>query len=118
MFKSLCYLDRLNNSAPLFPELPAGVARFPTFVAVTCFPPISLLSCVPNLSNHISLFQIEKKKAVEKQRRDALNQKYLEIVEQERLYFKTVKDFTEVGIGVVPLCFVFARFNFKKTLAF
>ena len=82
------------------------------------FPPISLLSCVPNLSNHISLFQIEKKKAVEKQRRDALNQKYLEIVEQERLYFKTVKDFTEVGIGVVPLCFVFARFNFKKTLAF
>lgn len=39
--------------------------------------------------------RIEKKKAVEKQRRDALNQKYLEIVEQERLYFKTVKDFTE-----------------------
>lgn len=38
MFQSLCYLDRLNNSAPLFPELPAGVARFPTFVAVTCFP--------------------------------------------------------------------------------
>ena len=76
------------------------------------------MSCVPNLNNHISLFQIEKKKAVEKQRRDALNQKYLEIVEQERLYFKTVKDFTEVGIGVVPLCFVFARFNFKKTLAF
>lgn len=39
--------------------------------------------------------RIEKKKAVEKQRRDALNQKYLDIVEQERLYFKTVKDFTE-----------------------
>lgn len=39
--------------------------------------------------------RIEKKKAVEKQRRDTLNQKYLDIVEQERLYFKTVKDFTE-----------------------
>lgn len=118
MFKSLCYLDRLNNSAPLFPELPAGVARFPTFVAVTCFPANFSFELCSNLSIHISLFQIEKKKALEKQRRDALNQKYLEIVEQERLYFKTVKDFTEVGIVVVPLCFVFARFNFKKTLAF
>ena len=79
---------------------------FLSLLLLPVFPPISLLSCVPTLSNHISLFQIEKKKAVEKQRRDALNQKYLEIVEQERLYYKTVKDFTEVGIGVVPLfCF-------------
>lgn len=34
---------------------------------------------------------------VEKQKRDALNQQYLEVVEQERLYYKTVKDFTEVS---------------------
>ena len=40
---------------------------------------------------------------MEKQRRDALNQKYLDIVEQERLYFKTVKDFTEVSRYVVAL---------------
>ena len=40
---------------------------------------------------------------MDKQRRDALNQKYLDIVEQERLYFKTVKDFTEVGLYVVVL---------------
>ncbi|XP_068741815.1 coiled-coil domain-containing protein 93-like isoform X2 [Montipora capricornis] len=39
--------------------------------------------------------RIEKKKVAEKQKRDALNQQYLEIVEQERLYYKTVKDFTE-----------------------
>ncbi|KAJ7370197.1 Coiled-coil domain-containing protein 93 [Desmophyllum pertusum] len=39
--------------------------------------------------------RIEKKKGVEKLRRDGLNQKYLDIVEQERLYYKTVKDFTE-----------------------
>ena len=29
-----------------------------------------------------------------------MNQKYLDIVEQERLYFKTVKDFTEVSLYV------------------
>ena len=40
---------------------------------------------------------------MEKQRRDALNQKYLDIVEQERLYFKTVKDFTEVSVYLVVL---------------
>ncbi|XP_068741616.1 coiled-coil domain-containing protein 93-like isoform X1 [Montipora capricornis] len=39
--------------------------------------------------------RIEKKKVAEKQKRDTLNQQYLEIVEQERLYYKTVKDFTE-----------------------
>ncbi|KAJ7354756.1 Coiled-coil domain-containing protein 93 [Desmophyllum pertusum] len=32
--------------------------------------------------------RIEKKKGVEKLRRDGLNQKYLDIVEQERLYYK------------------------------
>ena len=32
-----------------------------------------------------------------------MNQKYLDIVEQERLYFKTVKDFTEVGLYLVVL---------------
>lgn len=39
--------------------------------------------------------RVEKRKLVEKQKRDALNQQYLEVVEQERLYYKTVKDFTE-----------------------
>ena len=98
---------------PVFPALSSVVSPFPTLIAVTCFPAnFFLLSCFPSLSNLYPLFQIEKKKAVEKQRRDALNQKYLDIVEQERLYFKTVKDFTEVGIGVVPCCVLFSRDKF------
>lgn len=63
-------------------------------------------SCITNIIlSDLPLFQIEKKKAVEKQRRDTLNQKYLDVVEQERLYFKTVKDFTEVSLYFVCLLF-------------
>ncbi|KAK3747013.1 hypothetical protein QZH41_011962, partial [Actinostola sp. cb2023] len=39
--------------------------------------------------------KVEKKRASEKQRRDGLNDEYLDLVEKQRLYYKTVKDFTE-----------------------
>lgn len=40
--------------------------------------------------------QMEKKKQENKMRRDQLNDQYLELLDQQRLYFKTVKDFKEV----------------------
>lgn len=43
-----------------------------------------------------SLFQMEKKKQENKMRRDQLNDEYLELLDKQRLYFKTVKDFKEV----------------------
>lgn len=48
--------------------------------------------------------QVEKKKASEKQRRDTLNEEYLDLVEKQRLYYKTVKDFTEVCIQYLVYC--------------
>lgn len=39
---------------------------------------------------------MEKKKQENKMRRDQLNDQYLELLDQQRLYFKTVKDFKEV----------------------
>lgn len=42
------------------------------------------------------LFQMEKKKQENKMRRDQLNDEYLELLDKQRLYFKTVKDFKEV----------------------
>ncbi|EDO46239.1 predicted protein, partial [Nematostella vectensis] len=39
--------------------------------------------------------KVDKRKLSEKQRRDALNDKYLDLVENQRLYYKTVKEFTE-----------------------
>ena len=42
------------------------------------------------------VFQVERKKQEEKMRRDQLNDEYLDLVEKQRLYFKTVKDFKEV----------------------
>ncbi|XP_067649707.1 coiled-coil domain-containing protein 93-like [Haliotis asinina] len=39
--------------------------------------------------------KVEKKKQEEKMKRDRLNDDYLNLVEQQRLYFKTVKDFKE-----------------------
>ena len=39
--------------------------------------------------------KLEKKKQEEKMRRDQLNDQYLDLVEKQRLYFKTVKDFKE-----------------------
>lgn len=39
--------------------------------------------------------KVEKRKAKEKDKRDSLNDKYMELVEKQRLYFKTVRDFQE-----------------------
>ncbi|XP_075873032.1 coiled-coil domain-containing protein 93 isoform X2 [Nelusetta ayraudi] len=39
--------------------------------------------------------KMEKKKQENKMRRDQLNDQYLELLDQQRLYFKTVKDFKE-----------------------
>lgn len=41
--------------------------------------------------------QMEKKKQENKMRRDQLNDEYLELLEKQRLYFKTVKEFKEVN---------------------
>ena len=38
---------------------------------------------------------VEKKKRNEKLKRDTLNDQYLEVVEQQRLYFKSIKEFKE-----------------------
>ena len=40
---------------------------------------------------------MEKKKQEEKMRRDQLNDTFLDLVEKQRLYFKTVRDFKEVS---------------------
>uniref|UniRef100_A0A8B9GIX0 Coiled-coil domain-containing protein 93 n=1 Tax=Amazona collaria TaxID=241587 RepID=A0A8B9GIX0_9PSIT len=40
--------------------------------------------------------KMEKKKQENKMRRDQLNDEYLELLEKQRLYFKTVKEFKEV----------------------
>ncbi|XP_076858991.1 coiled-coil domain-containing protein 93 isoform X1 [Brachyhypopomus gauderio] len=42
-----------------------------------------------------SRIKMEKKKQENKMRRDQLNDEYLELLDQQRLYFKTVKDFKE-----------------------
>ncbi|WAQ93510.1 CCD93-like protein [Mya arenaria] len=39
--------------------------------------------------------EVERKKQEEKMRRDQLNDTYLDLIEKQRLYFKTVKDFQE-----------------------
>uniref|UniRef100_A0A4W5R943 Coiled-coil domain-containing protein 93 n=1 Tax=Hucho hucho TaxID=62062 RepID=A0A4W5R943_9TELE len=43
-----------------------------------------------------SRIKMEKKKQENKMRRDQLNDEYLELLDKQRLYFKTVKDFKEV----------------------
>lgn len=40
---------------------------------------------------------MEKQKEAEKMKRDRLNDDYLELLEKQRLYFKTVKDLKEVS---------------------
>ena len=40
---------------------------------------------------------MERQKEADKMKRDGLNDKYLEMLEKQRLYFKTVKDFKEVS---------------------
>lgn len=49
--------------------------------------------------------QMEKKKQENKMRRDQLNDEYLELLDKQRLYFKTVKDFKEVGKTVWTFVF-------------
>ncbi|XP_004836140.1 coiled-coil domain-containing protein 93 isoform X2 [Heterocephalus glaber] len=44
-----------------------------------------------------SRMKMEKKKQENKMRRDQLNDEYLELLEKQRLYFKTVKEFKEEG---------------------
>ncbi|XP_021551471.1 coiled-coil domain-containing protein 93 isoform X3 [Neomonachus schauinslandi] len=44
-----------------------------------------------------SRMKMEKKKQENKMRRDQLNDQYLELLEKQRLYFKTVKEFKEEG---------------------
>lgn len=46
--------------------------------------------------------QTEKKKQENKMRRDQLSDQYLELLEKQRLYFKTVKEFKEVRGGLGP----------------
>ena len=45
--------------------------------------------------------QVERRKQEEKMKRDELNDKLLEHIEKQRLYFKTVKDFQEVTTSTV-----------------
>lgn len=47
------------------------------------------------------LFQLEHKRNDEKVERDRLNGIYLELVEQQRAYYKSVRDFQEVSNTVV-----------------
>lgn len=56
--------------------------------------------------------QMEKKKQENKMRRDQLNDQYLELLEKQRLYFKTVKEFKEVRGAWVPWGWV--KFLFKS----
>jgi hypothetical protein len=49
--------------------------------------------------------QLEKRKQEEKMKRDQLNDQYLDLVEKQRLYFKTVKDFKEVGVVIYDCIF-------------
>uniref|UniRef100_A0A8B9KJR2 Coiled-coil domain-containing protein 93 n=1 Tax=Astyanax mexicanus TaxID=7994 RepID=A0A8B9KJR2_ASTMX len=52
--------------------------------------------------------KMEKKKQENKMRRDQLNDDYLELLDKQRLYFKTVKDFKEVRILDSRILMVFS----------
>lgn len=58
----------------------------------------SMSMCIPYIwSLALPAYQqMEKKKQENKMRRDQLNDEYLELLEKQRLYFKTVKEFKEV----------------------
>lgn len=43
------------------------------------------------------MVQLEKRCADEKTEKDRLNGMYLELIEKQRSYYKTVRDFQEVG---------------------
>ena len=53
-------------------------------------------STAPHVKTDSLFSQLEKKKQENKMRRDQLNDEYLELLDKQRLYFKTVKDFKEV----------------------
>ena len=56
------------------------------------------LQCFPLAPNHITpCVQLEKRRSDEKSERDRLNDIYLELIEKQRAYYKTVRDFQEVG---------------------
>ena len=52
------------------------------------------------VQQEILIFQIERRKQEEKMKRDQLNDTYLDLIEKQRLYFKTVKDFKEVFYNI------------------
>lgn len=52
---------------------------------------------------------MEKKKNLEKTKKDALNAQLMEVVEKQRLYYKTVRDFQEVCITVIRKRFESSR---------
>ena len=56
----------------------------------------SLESIVTDASVFCVLIQLEKRRAEEKTEKDRLNGMYLELVEKQRAYYKTVRDFQEV----------------------
>lgn len=58
--------------------------------------------------------QMEKKKQENKMRRDQLNDQYLELLEKQRLYFKTVKEFKEVRERLGWTCKAKVRFMFSS----
>ena len=45
--------------------------------------------------------QLERRRAEEKEEKDRLNGMYLELVEKQRTYYKTVRDFQEVWTLIV-----------------
>ena len=47
--------------------------------------------------------QLEQKRADEKVERDKLNKVYLELIEQQRTYYKSVRDFQEVSSLLVQM---------------
>ena len=49
----------------------------------------------------VKFFKVDKRKQENRMKKDELNDKYLELVEKERLYYKQVKEFTEVFIKVL-----------------
>ena len=53
----------------------------------------AVLTIVLRRFTHV--LQVERKRQEEKMRRDQLNDQYLDLIEKQRLYFKTVKEFKE-----------------------
>lgn len=84
------YLDKevslLNSIHDTFEQAMASVANKEQFLK-------QFESIVAGVNSNKN--KLEKKKQEEKMRRDQLNDKYLDLIENQRLYFKVVKDFKE-----------------------